>query len=929
MKRSFALLTLCSSVAWAAPVSVLDQVAEPSAPFHQERFVLGYEVYLGNGNQAAAYRVAERAVRERPQDVDWRRRLAQVAQWLDRPEVALANWLVVARKSGDAAAWREVGRLAPALADNDALLAWRQHEVKRLPGDERAIQALVAAYEGVGQPEAALSFLNGLTQTRLVLGITADLAERSGQDEQAITALLAYDRRFGPDEGRIVRAAGLHLQQGRLVRAETVLKQAEARMPASAGRYWQMRADVAQLAGDQASALQAYRQLEASGKARPDDVLSQAALLGQRDPLAAAQRYVQAWQKDHQPSSAVAALQQWSRVKAWVPADAFLLGLSTEDRARLELHAAFLEQRANLHLVRGRTTEAGRDLAAALALEPRNGWLQQSWISWMVAYGDDAALRRLLQERHHQAARQPGWWPLWASGWNRLDAPEQALPWLQQHYQRQPDDLSALALADTLRAVQQPEPARALEQAVWSRRLGSVPASPELQQEYSDALFRLRLAQLPVDERRQALRTLIQREQGQDGRVRDHVRDLVLAEAWAGEASDTLPPYVGEVLPASQPLPHWSRLGTALLLDDEAALADLLEAPERLPANDRVVAAIRLGRTAQATQLAAQGAEQRPFDDVSHQYWQERIWRDGDRVNIAVRHEDFSSLTRNVLALEVQQGLTAHLGLHLGHERADLSSDPLQVRLPEARQAWSVAGVYWQGENLRAEGALTYFEGIDITEGVRGELQWSRHPLQLTLEAGLRQPATDSATLRVGGYQDYVQLGANWQLTPRTGVQAQFSHALLAAQGGGDLGEADTLMLAVRHQLDRDWSLSARIVTLDSVAETVLPPQLIPVLPVAAAADPALFVPSPYTLAGLGLAWGESAESGYQRRWRSFAAAGLSHDDITGLGYEARVGLLGPVTGRDRLRVFATGSDGAQANAQPTFILNLDYQYFY
>lgn len=928
MKRSLALLALCSGVTLAAP-SALDRATEPSAPFHQESFLLGYEVYLANGNQAAAYRVAERAVRERPRDVDWRRRLATVAQWLDRPEVALANWLAIARQTGDAAAWREVGRLAPALADSEATLAWRQHEVKRQPGNLKALQALVEAYEAAGQPEAALATLHGLPRTRQVLETEADLAERSGRDEQAIAALLELNRRFGPGEDWVLRAAGLHLQRGEVSRADAVLERVAPGMPGTAERFWQLRAEVARLAGNPDTALQAYRRLESSGKVSAGDLLDQAGLQESRDPLAAAQLYARAWQKDRQPPAAEAALYQWQRARAWVPAEGFLAGLTADDLARLEQHPGFLEQRANLHVARGRSAEGGRDLQSALALAPDNGWLRQSWMAWMVAYGEPAGLRRLLQEQRSLAVRQPDLWPLWGAGWNRLDAPEQALPWLQQHYRRKPDDLSALALADTLRAANQAEPARVLEQSVWNRRLGNAPPSAELQQEYSDALFRLRLAQLPVDSRRQALRTLVQREQGKDGRVRDHVRDLVLAEAWNGEASDMLPPHVGEALPATQPLPRWSQLGTALLLDDEAAMAALLEEPDTLPANDRVVAAIRLGRTAEASQLAARGAESRPFDDVAHQYLQERIWRDGNRVNIALRREDFSSLERDVLALDLQHGLSGHMGLHLAHEAADLSSDPLQVRLPETRQSWSAAGLYWQGETLRLEGALTYLDGIGQHEGVRGELQWTRHPVQLTVEGGLRQPSTESAGLRVGGYQDYIQLGGNWQLTPRASLQAQFSHALLAAQRNGDLGESDTVLLGARYQLSGDWAVSARVVKLDSFAEAVLPAQLVAVLPVAASPDPALFVPAEYTLAGLGLAWGEAAEYGYQRRWRPFASAGLTYDDIVDVGYEARAGVLGPVLGRDRLRLFAAGSDGAQANAQPNLILNLDYQFFY
>lgn len=930
MRRHLVLLALWGGMAMPAVASTpLEQVAEPSAPFHQERFLLGYEIYLASGNQAAAYRVAERAVREQPRDVEWRRRLATVAQWLGKPEVALANWLAIARQTGDVQAWREVGKLAPALADSEALLAWWQQEVRRRPRDEKALNELVKAYEQVGQPEQALATLRRLPRHRRVLEAEASLAERSGQDEAAIATLLELNRRFGPGEEWVMRAAGLHLQRGQLAQADALLGKAAPTMPATAERFWQLRAEVARLSGNPVAAVQAYRRLEATGKVSGTDLYSQAELLEQKDPLAAAQFYVRAWQQDHQPEAAVAALYQWSKVQAWVPAEGFLATLSAAELARLEQHAGFLEQRAGLQVARGRLDEAGRDLAAALALAPRNIWLRQTWMGWMVTHGAPDRLRRMLQEQRGQAARLPELWPLWAAGWNRLDAPHQALPWLQQYFFLKRDDLSALALADTLRAAGQEAQARQLEERVWARRAGPGQRTPELQREYADALFRLRLAQLSVDARRHALRGLIQREQDKAGQVRDVVRDLVLAEAWAGEAADMRPPQTGEALPTGQPLPRWSQLGTALLLDDSETLGRLLEQPDLLPANDRVAAAIRLGRTEEATLLAAEGADARPFDDVSHQYYQERLWRDGNRASIALRNEDFSSLERDVLVLELQHGLSEHLRLHLAHEAATLDSDPAQVRLPEDRHDWSLAGLVWQGEQLRAEVAMTRLDGIDTETGGTAGVLWSRPPFQFNLEAGLRQPATESAGLRVGGYRDHVLVGGNWQLAPRHNLQLQAEHARYGAQGGGDLGESDTFTLGWRYQLDAGLSLNARVVQLQSSSEQALPGQLLPVLPVGAAANPVLFVPSEYWLGGLGLAWGESAEYGYQRRWRGFGSAGLTYDDIVDVGYEARLGVLGPVLGRDRLRLYASGSDGAQANAEPNLTLNLDYLFFY
>lgn len=931
MKRSLVLMALCSSVALAEPAaSPLDLASAPSAPFNQERFQLGYDVYLANGNLAAAYRVAERGVQERPRDVEWRRRLATVAQWLNKPEVALANWLAIARQTGDAAAWREVGRIAPAVADSEAMLAYWQHELQRQPGNEKALKALLASYEQAGRPDEALLVLKRQPRSRAVLEAEADLAERTGHDEVAVAALMDLNRRFGPDEAWVVRAAGLHLQRGQVAQAEALLASAEPAMPATALQFWQLRADVAELSGDQAAAVRAYGRIEASGKASSDSLTRQADLLQEKDPLAAARLQVLAWQTDHKPEAVESALYHWSRVEAWAPAEAFLATLTADELARLEQHPGFLQQRANLHLARGRGDAAGRDLRAAMALAPRDNYLRQAWMAWLVSQGEPSVLRRMLQEGRSRAARQPDLWPVWAAGWNRLDAPDQARPWLQAHYRLRRDDLSALALADTLRADGREAQALVLENSIWSRRLGAAPRSVDLQREYADALFRLQLARLPVDARRQSLRTLITHEQGKDGRVREYVRDLVLGEAWVGEAIDTEPPRVGRELPSDQPLPLWSQLGTALLMDDTATLETLLETPDRLPANDRTVAAIRLGRTGQASELASDSAETRPFDDVADQYLQERIWRDGDRVDIAIQYEDWDSLYRDILAVDLVHGLTEHLHLHLAHEAARLSSDPQQIRLPEDQQAFSLAGLIWQGERLRMEGALTYLDGIDTEAGLYGDLQWNAYPWLFEARGGLAQPATDTAGLRVGGYKDYLQLGTSWQVTPRNSLQLQLEHALYSAQGDdGELGDADTLTASWRYQLMGDVALITRLVELQSQAESTLPASLLPVLPVGAPANPAFFVPAPYTQAGFGMAFGETAEAGYQRRWRPFGHAGLTYDSVVDLGYEGRIGVLGPVIGRDRLRFYASGSYGAQVNAAPSLTLNLDYLFFY
>ena len=70
-------------------------------------------------------------MRQRPDDLAWRERLAKVAEWHGQPRVALDQWLVLARRDGRRDAWEAVLRLADPRASEAAA-------ARAVAGDDRA-----------------------------------------------------------------------------------------------------------------------------------------------------------------------------------------------------------------------------------------------------------------------------------------------------------------------------------------------------------------------------------------------------------------------------------------------------------------------------------------------------------------------------------------------------------------------------------------------------------------------------------------------------------------------------------------------------------------------------------------------------------------------------------------------------------------------
>jgi predicted Zn-dependent protease len=95
---------------------------EPNAPFDNDRYLLGYQVYLARGNLPAAYFVARKAIHNQTNNPDWLKRFAQVAEWVGQPSEALDAWLKYAQKTNNKAAWDAVGRLASGLLNDEDLL---------------------------------------------------------------------------------------------------------------------------------------------------------------------------------------------------------------------------------------------------------------------------------------------------------------------------------------------------------------------------------------------------------------------------------------------------------------------------------------------------------------------------------------------------------------------------------------------------------------------------------------------------------------------------------------------------------------------------------------------------------------------------------------------------------------------------------------
>ncbi|RZU47633.1 tetratricopeptide repeat protein [Fluviicoccus keumensis] len=931
--RAILLLGLCGPALAAAPLE--EQAGIPQTPFENTRYTLGFEVYVAGGKLPAAWQVARKAVAERPSDPVWLKRYAQVSEWVGQPAEALAAWLKLARLGGSEESWSAVGRLAPMLLDDEALLAYRQRLAGQRPGDRDTLLRLIETYERLGRPEAGLAFLKTLENRQagsVVLEAEATLAERSGQDEAAIAALSRLLARTPTNEGWLLRRASLQYRRGQLAEARAGLAAVEPRMPVAATGYWQTYADLSRLLNDGETARRAYQVLVAQGKDGESDLWNYASLLQDSDPLAAAGMQERLYRRFGRDNGAINALSLWQSEHAWTAIDGFLDGLSAVESARLSANPAFLEQRARYYWLRGRLADARRDYRQGLQLSPASVRLTQGLAGVLLAQDDAPALRQLLVSRDTLARRSEALWPAWIAGWQRLRQPATALPYQLAWQQRHPEDaLAALALADTLQAVNQPEAAERLRRLILARAGGYLDAeSPERRQQLQDALLALNLPRMLPD---RAWRQLTARRRAAPDTFS---RDLMLGWLLNHEATDSAMALAAETS-AAQPLPGWADLGFALTAGDRGAMDALLnQRVEELPVYDRLEAAERLQRNRLATDLAFRTLEdEAPDDDELHHRFTRLGAANGRRLDVQSRRGRQSGLDLSGVALGGNMPLDDRnrLVFAIDDERASRRDQGLWGTEPAARREWSV-GLNRQTPRSRWHFGLHGLDGVAANNGFRVSQDYTMdRTLALDWLLDRHGGSRDSLAMHLAGMDNRAVAGLRWTPDGRLSVNARLEQHRYQAQTGEGLGRGrvmaiDTGFRLFAAQPDQVLKLQLGVGQFSDDANTVSP-LTAALIPAGTVIDSRFFMPADYRQWALAWAFGQLPEDRLARGWRSFGEIGFNRSDNSGNGYRLELGLHGPVLGGDSLQLQFRADRSGLNQGNDTRELRLDYRIFY
>ena len=945
----------------------------PAAPFDDKVYTLGYDVFLENRKLEDAWAVAQAAVQQNPNNIVWRERLARVSEWTARPQIALQNWLAVARQTQKEEAWQAVLRLAPGQFDDAALAHALRWQLRSSPGDLRLVKELVAAYERLGEPQPALDYLEEEHPTPETLELWANLAERAGQPDVALKAwrtLLADPAQVTPE--RTMHAAILALGNGRPDEGLAWLESAQS-LPLdseSAGEFLRMTGQLAESRQRTALATAAYRRLLATKDADSADHDALIRLLLQDHPTDAVKVLEQTWERYDEPRHLLHTLNLLASRSQWDEFAALLKKLDpAPDAPKRSLRALwksgeYLRLAGSYYQNIGQVTQARKHLEAGLRLNPGSADMQQALLWLFIDNNDAVALRTLLTTYEMAWRSTPELHDSLAAAYQALSLPQTALDrYLRPHIQEHQNDfLWLMNYADALDQNQQTDQAWRLRryllsqqwQAARQRAAGPGLTNAQAREKWLTeegldqtrrmARTRLLLTQRPGDPALSVLRELLRLDRNASSQFSNATAETAIG--WLQDAGE----YTAErgflwhqyarsrALESNRPL--WAEITVALAEDDKAATGQLLQKfDERLPRYDRVNAAravqdVRLAQTA-----AFDAANDQHDDQPLHLQLTENLIAFSDHAGVHFTRQNLGGMdeTRSDATLHLALSPRVSLDLTASDIRRQATNanavlNPPNEKMLGAQLRWG----HLDGETLLYAGSRQGF--VNTTPLQIEHEQRIDNRLTLRADLGTQLPSQESLALRVAGMKNRAALSLNYQATRQDRFTLLHAREGYRLQTGAQVGSGRHSSIEYSHTYRQEtpllefgafWSTHAYqrrdlsgLSPRDLAFRQFLPANT-------PDAGPGYFIPDNFSFYGVRMSTNMRYEQEYTRALQPFASVSLTRHSSLGTGYDVRLGLATSVWGADHLTLtWGLGKSGLQTPGS-TRDVQLSYRFHF
>lgn len=890
-----------------------------------------FELEVAAKDLPAALALAGALVALEPAQPEHRVRLARLAEWAGKPQLALEQWALLARSAPASQAMDNALRLALDRKKDGLWLELAALAMQKRPLQPQELVALNAIQARDGASRALIAFLSDYRKRHPLQPAQGEaLANALGQQGDVPAALAVWQdmspRQISPVEAAR-RQAELLIRLKRPDEAWAVLQPVRSQAAPGDTAYWQSVGDLAWAREPRSGALAPYRAVLEAGAFN----------------ALAMERLIELYNASAEPRQAIAVGQQgyrqlgearWlllamdaaSRASDWEA----LRGLSQQTRkdekkfAKSEMYWLLEAQLASHDAGKSRARTAYQ---RALALNPASVATRVQLLWFEMDGGNASQLEGYLQQWQADAQAEPAYWPAYAVALLQLKKPQESLVWFERQARAQPQDVMwGLNHAQALEAADHKDAARRLRASLLPRLKEKLGPADALTRPRDKGLM-LAYAAIVRDVDGAAASDQVLQQMLRHGHDDAEVYQLLVASSLSQEKFDQAHDWLVRAEAAHHRLPAYQSLAVALEQDDRPALEKiLLQRDKELSPADKVTALRQLGRHVLALSLT----EKSLLDADEESSERLRQHRDQLRVQLARRIEAGYE-RRNLTDLNIRRAEAAasfplessRATVRLAHNslRADgsalqavhglsendasvqldvsLGKDPLRLTL---------------GRNQRSDKSLTY-----------GRVEWTHaldKRLTARLDLSLHGLTEETSALRAFGSKDKIAIGLSGNPSEATYARMELAAQRFNTRSGDKLGEGYRLegeFGGTPLKSAPAWQMRVSGSSEKNRLADRLPPALAAALQLPPSAVENVLSPRFSTL-GVGATYRQGAPEGALRRAQGLVDGWVGRQwPANELAYSLRAGVSVPVTGAGQVRLegFYTNVQGGvstQAN---------------
>jgi hypothetical protein len=518
-----------------------------------------------------------------------------------------------------------------------------------------------------------------------------------------------------------------------------------------------------------------------------------------------------------------------------------------------------------------------------------------------------------------------------------------ALYWYRKQLQTQADDpMLLLNYADAVQMVGRTGMAARVRRHAWQmlrKTYGGLAQAvvlertPELL-----TVARMAMENSPGDAAQRVVRKLVQALQSPQGAAVDRdVATLVLGWALGSGQTDNARQWMWQRFAdhSSNQAPLWAQAQVALQFKDEAQMQSLLANQSKdLPVSSRYDMAMTLGRAHEALEVASaaldKGEEVQAMTERMRQYVTTRanyLQAGLDQEAIGTQTDlrgESAALQTQTVQVQARVQLSDQLQLTLDAARLlQVPSNPqFADPLPDSNHVTG-GQLRWLREDgssalsVFERNALLHLAGFSLEHTQRWDERWD---FSAGLDVGAHSKL--SLPLRLGGYENDVYGSVGYALNQREYLRLSPRLSQYYSPDGQPWGGASALDVEAGYRLRLDypdWRMRLIASTLQTHDANNLGTFYIPqsASGLTACLDMGSSIAS------------DQASGPYNPRWRPFADACLSHNNLGAGTWASGLGLVGSVIGRDQLFLELRNTEDSSATGVPTRTLSVRYRMYF